>query len=166
MNLAREDKSEITEEMLLYQFFKVPNYKNLCQTDARVTLHKIFSDPENVEKWTNRPATSVQKDQIRFFGDTVPRRLKYTDAEKIIDELVEADEDRLDQWDDLLQAYEDLVDPELRKPYSIRKFSLKQFCDVLGDVESAGQDVSQILQDEDDDVFYKELVKKYPKLEN
>jgi hypothetical protein len=55
---------------------------------------------------------------------------------------------------------------ELRKPYSIRKFSLKQFCDDLDDVESAGQDVSQILQDEDEDVFYKALVKKYPKLEN
>lgn len=150
-------------EITMLRFFKVPHPKKFTQTKARLTLHQIFYDPANVEKWANRPATTRQKDQIRFFGGKVKRGLKLTAAEKIIKELVEADEDRSEQWGVLVSTYESFVDPEIRD--YIKKFSLMQFYDVIADMESAGQSFSQIMRELDNYDLYDALIKKYPKLE-
>ena len=96
-------------------------------------------------------------------------RVKFTQFpvlfKKIIKELGEADEDRLDQWDDLRSAYERFVDPEVLDGYDIKKFSWKQFYDVIADMESAGQSYSQIMLELDDDALHDALINKYPKLE-
>jgi hypothetical protein len=155
----RPEEIEISQ----LKFFKIPTPGKLNQTEARVTLHKIFANPENIEKWNNRPASTQQKDQIRFFKGKVPKALSHPDAEKVIEELVEADEDRLDRWDDLRFAYEDYVDPDSRELYDIKKFSWKQFCNVVEQLELAGLHLPQIFSDEDK--IYEALLQKYPALE-
>lgn len=145
------------------KFFKVPSPGRLNQTEARVKLHDLLSDPANLERWQNRLASSEQKDKIRFFGGKVPKGLTHSDAYEIIKELVSSNEDLSDRWDDLRMAYDDAVDPDSREVYDIKKFSWKQFCDVVQQLESEGKELSDITSDEEK--IYEALLQKNPALE-
>lgn len=145
------------------KFFKVPSPGRLNQTEARVKLHELLSDPVKFDQWQNRPASSEQKEQIRFFGEKVPKGLSHPEAQEIIKKLVNSNEKLSDRWDDLRMAYEDAVDPDARESYDIKKFSWKQFCDVVGEMERAGKEVSEITSDEEE--IYEALLQKYPALE-
>lgn len=150
-------------EVAQLKFFKVPSPGRLNQTEARVKLHELLSDPDNLEQWQNRLASSEQKDQIRFFGGKVPRGLTHPDAQEIIMVLVSSNEEISNRWDDLRMAYDDAVDPDAREFYEIKKFSWKQFCDVVEEMESAGKELSEITSDEEK--IYEALLQKNPALE-
>lgn len=150
-------------EVAQLKFFKVPNPRGLSETEARVKLHELLSDPANLEQWQNRPASSEQKDQIRFFGGRVPGALTHTDAQEIIEKLVKSNEKLAERWDDLRMAYEDAVDPYSRELYNIKKFSWKQFCDVVELMERSGKELSEITSDEEK--IFEALRQKNPALE-
>lgn len=151
------------EEIAQLKFLKVPSPGRLNQTEARVKLYELLSDPANLEQWQNRPASSEQKDQIRFLGGKVPKGLSHPDAQEVVKKLVNSNEALSDRWDDLRMAYDDTVDPDSRDLYDIKKFSWKQFCDVVEQMESAGKELSEITSDEEK--IYEALLQKNPALE-
>lgn len=153
------DEAEVEQ----LKFFKVPGPGRLNQTEARLKLHELLSDPANLERWQNRPASSEQKDQIRFLGGKVAKGLSHPDAQEMLKELVKSNEELAERWDDLRMAYDDAVDPDTRELYDIKKFSWKQFCDVVEEMERAGRELSEITSDEEK--IYEALLQKNPALE-
>lgn len=151
------------EELAKLRFFKVPNAKKLNQTEARRAVYELFSNPEHAEKWENRPASTEQKDQIRFFGEKIAKGLKHIEASKIIDNLAQSNEALLERWDELRSAYEDAVDAENRELYDITRFSWAQFRGIVEQMESEGQQLSDIVLDEEK--IYEILLKKHSALE-
>jgi hypothetical protein len=155
------DIEEETQAVL--KFFKVKGISKLNQTEARYAVFELLKSAENSEKWKNRPASTEQKDQIRFFGGKVPKGITLNDAAKIVDQLAVSNETLLDRWDELRGSYEEMIDRDNRECYEIKRFSWKQFCDVaIEKEESAGQSLSDILLDEEK--LYEALLEKYPAL--
>jgi hypothetical protein len=151
------------EELEKLKFFKVQNSTKLNQTEARRAIYKLFDNPENVEKWENRPASAEQKDQIRFFGEKVPKGLKHIEATKLIDNLSESNIAQLERWDEMRSAYEDAVDADNRELYDIKKFSWTQFRETIEQMEAEGQQLADIVLDEEK--IYEAILKKHPSLE-
>lgn len=112
------------EDIEKLRFFKVPKKDYRNQTLARINLLKIFSDPENVEKWSNRPASPYQKEVIRVFKSAAPKGITHPEAQKLIDGIGLGSDELLREVTSLEMVMKEIFDPEVRRDFGIKKPTL------------------------------------------
>jgi len=61
--------------------------RGMSQTRARYERVRIESDPAMTARLEQRPASTEQKEALRWFGESVPSRMLYTDAARRITEI-------------------------------------------------------------------------------
>ncbi len=122
------------EHRAILKFFGVP-LKGVGKSEAAYRIGLILSEPENQERFDNRPATVMQKDMFRFFGRKPPSGVTNRHAKLLEDELYELIDEhddadlaaRMDRWDAYCEAFEELCDAEVRNDYGIKKPSLSLY---------------------------------------
>lgn len=127
------------EDKKVLKFFKIP-LKGLTQTRARYEVTLLLEDAANLEAWENRPALPLQKEFFRFFGLAMPKRLTKKDADRIIGEHKGSGDlkERLDEWGNYKSMYEEIIDPENREDYQIKKASLSQYRKAIETIRADG----------------------------
>lgn len=140
-------------EKQVLKFFDVST-KGISQTKARHVIAKILSNPANMDKWNERPASDMQKEFYRFFGITVPKGLTHGDAVQFIGEAESekegADEQsRLQDWERYCELYNRINDPEFRGTHDIKKVSLAQYRAAVNALRNEGKTLKELSGQED-----------------
>lgn len=149
-------------ELAILRFFKVTKPDELNQTECRIKIYKLLSDSANATAWEERPASIDQKAYIRYLGGTVPKNLKAKDADVSLVELTESNPQKAEDYEELRDAYDNLVDPDTRDLYDLKKFSWPQYLKAVEALAGQGRVVTKIIDDED--LVAENLVRLNPKL--
>lgn len=152
-----EESGDHEREVL--KFFKVP-LRDLNETTAREEVRKIFADPENREKWKHRPATTKQKECIRFFGEKVPKGLKAEDARRRIGELADKYPEKEKEWDNFQCIVDDINDKDFREDMEMKKPSKKTLQEAVDTLTAEGK----ALRDLDPDEVAQKILDLHPEL--
>ena len=130
------------EEIDILKTFKV-NTKGICQSEACYRAAVLLSDQDNREMYKNKPASQMQKEMYRFFGEKVPKGLTGEQAEAYKNELEEHEseiiEDRLSRWESFEDGFVEINDPEARSDYGLKKVSLKIYREAYERLEHTGR---------------------------
>lgn len=150
----------------ILRFFK-RSTKGMNQTKARHEAAQIFSDPENVKAWENRPPTKEQKEFCKFFGLKMGKGLTAPEAEKLIREheskLADEEDPRLDEWEAFSEIMEELSDSEIRADYEIKKPSVTLIKSALEDLAQQGKSYRDVA--DEIDILVEKLVELKPDLQ-
>jgi hypothetical protein len=141
-----EDESE---EIL--RFFKVP-LRGMNQSRARHEIGQIFSDPANVTRWEDRPASPMEKEFYRFVGEKPQKNLTHKEAVAFRSEYLtnHPDGERLgDEWDLFESIWDDLDDQDFREDYDIKKVSLSLHREAVSQLREAGATMDELIDDMD-----------------
>jgi hypothetical protein len=151
------------EEKKILRFFKVP-LRNFNQTKARFEVAKIFSDPEKLEAWNSRPATDIQKEFFRFFDKKVPKGLTHETAKKMISQISrDIPDNRYDDWTAFESVYEELLDPEIRNDYGVKKISMYLYREAMNSFVDEGRKLADLEGDVDEVV--ERVIKLKPEIQ-
>lgn len=148
------------EEEAMLDFFKI-DHSEMSQTHARDALRALMKDDANVTAWQNRPATKEQKDAITFMGAKVPKGLTHPQADKLIRELADANEELYSEWIDINDLWEGVNDKDMRDNYDCKKMTRKQFSDAVAAVRQGGAKTEDI----DVDMVFEKALELFPALE-
>ncbi|MEM7706697.1 MAG: hypothetical protein AAF358_14150 [Pseudomonadota bacterium] len=137
-------------ERAILRFFKKP-LSGVSQTEARQLIGEIFADPQNKEKWENRPASPIEREFFRFFGLIAPKGLSTKQAKELIsahlDDESLAYEERLNRendWDNYASMYEELTDLEFRRDEEIKKVGITVYREAVDELKRKGESVSEM----------------------
>jgi len=141
----------------ILKFFKIPT-RGMNQTRASHAAALLFLDPENIDAWEDRPASSMQKEFYKYFDLKIPKNLKDKQASIFIgeyrDKLQREDKELLSDWDAYEDMYEEINDPYSREDYSIKKISLSIYRKAMNELKKEGMRPSE-MQDNPDVVVNK-----------
>ena len=123
------------------------------QSKARYEVSNLLNDPENQERWRNRPASAMQKEFYKFFGLKVPQGLTYETASNDISEyrknLGEEDEAKMDEWDAYEDIYDEINDPDFREDYDLKKISISLYRLAIDQLKKEGKTLTELSDDPD-----------------
>ena len=104
--------------------------RGMSQTRARYERRRIENDPVMTARLEQRPASTEQKEALRWFGKSVPSKMLYTDAASRITGIHQTARDvadpRMDEWDAYQAILGTISDPNERDLHEIRKPSKAQ----------------------------------------
>jgi hypothetical protein len=150
------------DDLPVLKFFKVKMGKGFTQTAARIRIREFFSDPNNVELWKNRPASAMDKEQLRFYQLKASGKISQEEASKILSEF-EPTEDQEMAWTSFDGIWDDLNDKDFREEYEIKKVSMKAFKEALVSLDEKGDSLLEL--DGDSGKVAEKLLELFPDLE-
>lgn len=112
-----------------------------------------------------RPATPIQKEMYRFFGEKPPAKVTRGDFEQWRAELrtrQDVPEKKRQMWAHFQSVFEDINDPENRREYEIKAVSLKAYKGIIKDMLDEG--VVESLMDIDVDEVAMHIEDERPEL--
>ena len=130
-------------EIAVLKFFGVP-LGQMNQTMARVKVLQLMEQEGNAERWNNRPATSEQKQDIRFLGGKVTKGLSATEAQRILSDLQEASPEKSDDLDNLKTIFDDFSDADFRETMGIKKPGRAAIQEAIDLLVAAGQSLEDL----------------------
>lgn len=134
----------------ILKFFKT-SLKGMNQSKARHEVSKLLQDPEKMDRWRNRPASSMQKEFYRFFGIKVPQGLTHEMASKFINEyrekLGEEGETRINEWAAFEDIYEEINDPDFRDDHGLKSISISLYRSAIDELKSEGKTLTELADD-------------------
>ena len=134
----------------ILRFFKVPT-KGFNASLARHEVAKLFTDPKKSRAWQNRPSTALQKEFYHFFDIKIPAGLTYSAAEKTIAEKQEVLDNEesplLNEWESLESIWVQLLDPETREGYEIKKPGPAVIKAAIETLRAEGNSLSKLEED-------------------
>lgn len=133
------------ENAEILRFFKIP-LTGMNQSKARHEVAMILSDPDKLEAWKKRPATTSQKEFYNFFNLKVPKGLSYEAALKFISEHDLTEEER-EEWDAYEEIYDTIIDPDFRYDNSIKKISLALYRSAIDQLKMEGKILVELRDD-------------------
>jgi hypothetical protein len=155
-----DDKKEIL------MFFKFP-LKKMNESRARYEVEKIFRNVDNIEKWSNRPASPMQKEFYNFFGIKAPKGITFEVASKDIKEhlsnLPDEDEQKETEWDAYEELYDEINDTDFRNDYGLKKISPALYRKAINMLKAEGKTIIKI--SEDADIVVDKIIEIKPDIE-
>jgi len=115
----------------------------------------------------NKPPSKYQKEQLKFFGQKLPKMMTTTEAKKLIKQLMEVPDNAV-KWEaykEEQQAEWDLFDEvnDCPEDYDCKKIRKNRFQEVLGDLKTEGHTAIS-LWDGDTNIFYDNALDMFPEL--
>lgn len=165
------------EDAPILKFFKIP-LTGMNETKGRHELRILFSNPDNLAKWENRPATQTQKEFYKHFGFVIPKGLSQRSADEFIEKqkselyLEQTEDDELEpednasllkEWEALEQIFSEFNDPEYREDYNLKKISHSMLMKAINSLKLEGYSLSKLADDTDEIV--ERLLEIKPELE-
>ena len=87
------------------------------------------------------PMNKEQKNMLQFYKQKIPKGTTQIQANKIISSLSQKEQD---DWDTIMDLYEDISDKEEMIDYGIKKISLTLFLEIINDCKSKGENIEEI----------------------
>jgi len=87
------------------------------------------------------PINKEQKNMLEFYKQKVPRGTTQIQANAIISSLTQNEQD---EWDMLMNLYEDIIDKEEMKDYKIKKISLTLFLNIINDCKNKNENIEEL----------------------
>jgi hypothetical protein len=143
-----EPIDEHDEEVL--RFFKVPT-RGMNQSRGRHEAAVLLADSAKTRVWEARPADSMQRECLRFFGAKAPKELTHAEAQRLIgarrEELSEKKSALLDDWDSFESIVVDLDDRETRDEYDMKKPSMAMIRTAVDVLRKEGHTMDDLAGD-------------------
>jgi hypothetical protein len=149
------------EDVAVLKFFKAAAPKN--QTMARADVQRLLADEANVVLWNSRPAEALQREQLRFYGKSLPKGLTVPAAAALINsteaELAARGSPLVEEWEAYQRLIEEFSDRETCEDHGIKKPSLADIRAAVEELRKTGRTTAD-LSDEPADVAEKMLEMK------
>ena len=140
------------DDLSVLKFFKVPT-RGYTQTQARHQVAMLFSNPDKVTEWENRPPTQLEREFFKFFNLKIPKGTTHKTASQLIAQhqkvVEESNEELLDEWSAYVEILEEVSDPEFRESYEIKKPSLTVIRQAIEELKKNGLTYRGIADDID-----------------
>lgn len=104
------------------------------------TLMKNLKQQQNEENKL-LPINKEQKSMLQFYKQKVAKGTTQIQANEIISSLPENEQN---EWDMLMDLYEDVIDKEEMKDNEIKKISLSLFLDIINDSKNKGEHIAEL----------------------
>lgn len=143
------------DDVEILKFFKV-KAGGMSLSEGRHRVAVLMFDPKRVAEYENRSIGPIEKAHLGFLKIKFERGVGYKDYLGLIESYQDRvyrlldskdekhkragklGESRIDEWDDYLCCYEDLVDSDFRADFGIKKISLSLYDQAVQALKESG----------------------------
>jgi len=122
----------------ILKHFNIPYSYKMNQTMAYYLIQELFSDPNKVEAWNNRPPTSTVRQGLLFMGNGLVSGLTHVEAQERLDQLGMQNPERYQEWKQIDRLFLEANNPEVRAQYKVRKITWKRFFESYDAIRQTG----------------------------
>ncbi|MCU7934762.1 MAG: hypothetical protein KZQ99_07770 [Candidatus Thiodiazotropha sp. (ex Dulcina madagascariensis)] len=122
----------------ILKHFNIPYSFKMNQTMAYYLIRELFSDPQKVAEWNNRPPTTTVRQGLLFMEGRLIRGLTHVKAQAKLDQLGMDNPTKYQEWKQIDRLFLETNNPEIRAKYKVRKIIWKRFFKSYDALKTAG----------------------------
>ncbi len=122
----------------ILKHFNIPYSYKMNQTMAHYLIRELFSDPQKVKEWNNRPPTTTVRQGLLFMHGGLISGLTHVEAQAKLDQLGMLDPERYQEWKQIDRLFLETNNPEVRAKFKVRKITWKRFFESYDAIKEAG----------------------------
>ncbi|MCG7893367.1 MAG: hypothetical protein AB2733_11615 [Candidatus Thiodiazotropha taylori] len=122
----------------ILKHFNIPYSFKMNQTMAHYVIREIFSDPEKVAEWNNRPPTTTVRQGLLFMEGKLVSGLTHEECQSRLNKLGMDHPDRYQEWKQIDRLFLETNNPEIRAKLQVRKITWKRFFEAYEILKGSG----------------------------
>jgi hypothetical protein len=111
----------------ILKHFNIPYTFKMNQTMAHYVIRELFSDPQKVEEWNNRPPTTTVRQGLLFMEGKLVTGLTHMECQSRLDQLGMEYPELYQEWKQIDRLFLEANSPETRLKFQVRKITWKRF---------------------------------------
>ncbi|MCU7904917.1 MAG: hypothetical protein KZQ76_03520 [Candidatus Thiodiazotropha sp. (ex Epidulcina cf. delphinae)] len=122
----------------ILKHFNIPYSFKMNQTMAYYLIRELFSDPQKVVEWNNRPPTTTVRLGLLFLAGKPVNGLTHVEAQTRLDQLAMENPAKYQEWKQVDRLFLETNNPDIRAKYQVRKTTWKRFFENYDALKEAG----------------------------
>ncbi|MES9859367.1 MAG: hypothetical protein ABW157_18765 [Candidatus Thiodiazotropha sp. LLP2] len=122
----------------ILKHFNIPYTFKMNQTMAHYVIREIFSDPQKVEEWNNRPPTTTVRQGLLFMEGKLVNGLNHMECQSRLDQLGMTYPELYQEWKQIDRLFLETNSPEIRSKFQVRKITWKRFFESYETMKETG----------------------------
>jgi hypothetical protein len=122
----------------ILKHFNIPYSFKMNQTLAHYLIRELFSDPQKIEEWNNRPPTTTVRQGLLFMEGKLISGLSHVECQSRLDRIGKDNPNLYQEWKQIDRLFLESNHPEIRAKSDVRKITWKRFFESYTALKESG----------------------------